>query len=35
MGHDFHDCGERYLETIYSDSWGEEHFGAVSSLWRD
>jgi len=31
----FHDRGERYLDTIYSDSWVEEHFGDVSFLWRD
>jgi 2,3-diaminopropionate biosynthesis protein SbnA len=27
------DRGERYLETVYSDSWVEEHFGNVSDLW--
>jgi 2,3-diaminopropionate biosynthesis protein SbnA len=31
----FHDRGERYLDTIYSESWVKEHFGAVSSLWHD
>jgi N-(2-amino-2-carboxyethyl)-L-glutamate synthase len=31
----FHDRGERYLDTIYSESWVKEHFGAVSSLWQD
>jgi N-(2-amino-2-carboxyethyl)-L-glutamate synthase len=31
----FHDRGERYMDTIYSDGWVEEHFGAVSSLWQD
>jgi cysteine synthase A len=31
----FHDRGERYLDTIYSDSWVEEHFGDISTLWRD
>lgn len=31
----FHDRGERYLDTIYSDSWVEEHFGNVSSLWQN
>ncbi len=30
-----HDRGERYLDTIYSDDWVEEHFGDVSSLWQD
>src|SRR5262245_13944520 len=28
-----HDRGERYLDTIYSDEWVEEHFGDVSPLW--
>lgn len=27
------DTGVRYLDTIYSDAWIEEHFGDVSSLW--
>src|SRR5262245_20431530 len=31
----FHDRGERYLDTIYSDDWVEKHFGNVSSLWLD
>jgi cysteine synthase A len=30
----FPDRGERYLDTIYCDSWVEEHFGAVSHLWE-
>lgn len=30
----FPDRGERYLDTIYSDDWVEEHFGDVSHLWR-
>lgn len=29
----FPDRGERYLDTIYSDRWVEEHFGEVSHLW--
>jgi cysteine synthase A len=29
----FPDRGERYLDTIYSDSWVREHFGDVSHLW--
>lgn len=29
------DRGERYLDTIYSDTWVEEHFGEVSYLWQD
>lgn len=29
----FHDRGERYLDTIYSDDWVAEHFGDVSDLW--
>lgn len=31
----FPDRGERYLDTIYSDSWVERHFGEVSHLWQD
>lgn len=27
------DGGGRYLDTVYSDAWVEEHFGAVSHLW--
>lgn len=30
----FPDRGERYLDTIYSDGWVEQHFGDVSHLWR-
>ena len=30
----FHDRGERYLDTIYSDEWVEEHFGDVAHLWE-
>jgi cysteine synthase A len=30
----FPDRGERYLNTIYSDSWVREHFGDVSHLWQ-
>jgi len=30
----FHDRGERYLETIYSDEWVEEHFGNIAHLWN-
>lgn len=29
------DRGERYLDTIYSDSWIMEHFGDISHLWHD
>ncbi|HVG20253.1 MAG TPA: 2,3-diaminopropionate biosynthesis protein SbnA [Blastocatellia bacterium] len=29
------DRGERYLDTIYSDSWVEERFGSLSHLWAD
>ncbi len=29
----FHDRGERYLDTIFSDAWVEEQFGDVSHLW--
>jgi cysteine synthase A len=27
------DRGDRYLDTIYSDSWVRKHFGDVSHLW--
>ena len=27
------DRGERYLNTIYSDAWVEQHFGNVADLW--
>lgn len=30
----FPDRGERYLDTIYSETWVREHFGEVSHLWR-
>lgn len=30
----FADRGERYLDTIYSDKWVEEHFGNVAHLWQ-
>jgi cysteine synthase A len=29
------DRGERYLDTIYSDSWVMENLGEVSHLWQD
>src|SRR5262245_33759279 len=29
------DRGERYLDTVYSDEWVEEHFGDVSYLWEE
>jgi cysteine synthase A len=29
------DRGERYLDTIYSESWVREHFGNVSDLWKN
>jgi N-(2-amino-2-carboxyethyl)-L-glutamate synthase len=29
------DRGERYLDTIYSDEWVDEHFGNISHLWED
>jgi 2,3-diaminopropionate biosynthesis protein SbnA len=28
------DRGERYLGTMFSDAWVNEHFGHVESLWR-
>ncbi|MER5210219.1 2,3-diaminopropionate biosynthesis protein SbnA [Streptomyces sp. NPDC002838] len=31
----FPDGGDRYLDTIYSDSWVHENFGDVSHLWKD
>lgn len=31
----FPDRGERYLDTIYSDSWVTEHFGDVAHLWKN
>ncbi len=30
----FHDRGERYLDTVYSDEWVEEHFGDIAYLWE-
>ncbi len=30
----FPDRGERYLDSIYSDGWVEQHFGDVSHLWQ-
>ncbi len=29
------DRGERYIDTIYSDSWVKEHFGNVSHFWEN
>jgi N-(2-amino-2-carboxyethyl)-L-glutamate synthase len=29
------DRGERYLDTIYCDTWVKEHFGAVPEIWRN
>jgi cysteine synthase A len=31
----FPDRGERYLDTIYSDSWVIEHFGHAPDMWKD
>jgi len=31
----FADRGERYLDTIYSDTWVREHFGDVAHRWED
>jgi N-(2-amino-2-carboxyethyl)-L-glutamate synthase len=31
----FADRGERYLDTIYADSWVREHFGDSSRLWME
>ena len=30
----FADRGERYLDTIYSNEWVNEHFGDMSYLWE-
>ena len=29
------DRGERYLDTVYSEAWVNEHFGDVSHLWEE
>jgi cysteine synthase len=29
------DRGERYIDTVYSDTWVREHFGEVSDLWPE
>lgn len=29
------DRGERYLDTIYSDSWVFDHFGDIRHLWKE
>jgi cysteine synthase A len=31
----FPDGGDRYLDTIYSDTWVRRHFGEVAHLWKD
>lgn len=31
----FPDGGDRYLDTIFSDSWVHRHFGEVAHLWKD
>jgi len=31
----FADRGERYLDTIYSDTWVRAHFGDVAHLWTE
>src|SRR5215467_9488932 len=31
----FHDRGERYLDTVYSDEWVAEHFGDIAHLWEE
>jgi cysteine synthase A len=31
----FPDRGERYLDTIYSESWVKEHFGDAADQWQD
>jgi len=29
------DRGERYLDTIFSDTWARQHFGDIESLWGE
>ncbi|GLV75847.1 2,3-diaminopropionate biosynthesis protein SbnA [Streptomyces hygroscopicus] len=29
------DGGDRYLDTVYSDTWVRSHFGDVAHLWQD
>ena len=29
------DGGDRYLDTIYSDTWVTQHFGEVTHLWKE
>ncbi|MFE9245781.1 2,3-diaminopropionate biosynthesis protein SbnA [Nocardiopsis sp. NPDC006938] len=29
------DRGERYLDTIYDDTWVRDHFGEVAHLWKE
>ncbi|MFF0744460.1 2,3-diaminopropionate biosynthesis protein SbnA [Streptomyces sp. NPDC004111] len=29
------DGGDRYLDTVYSDTWVRSHFGEVSHLWKE
>lgn len=29
------DGGDRYLDTIYDDTWVHRHFGDVSHLWEE
>lgn len=29
------DRGERYLDSVYSDAWVNEHFGEISHLWQE
>jgi cysteine synthase A len=29
------DRGERYVDTVYSDTWVRDHFGEVSGLWPE
>ncbi|MET9294028.1 2,3-diaminopropionate biosynthesis protein SbnA [Streptomyces sp. NPDC003077] len=28
------DRGERYVDTVYSDAWVQEHFGDIEHLWK-
>jgi N-(2-amino-2-carboxyethyl)-L-glutamate synthase len=31
----FADRGERYIDTIYSDTWVKQYFGKISHLWEE
>ena len=31
----FPDGGDRYVDTVYSDTWVRRNFGEVSHLWKE